>query len=127
MSQTMPERRDRFFAVLAYILPLIGGAIGLLFDGRNPLTRNHAQQSIAAVFCLILSFVAWVVVGYLLALIPFIGPIFSISMFSLVIAMGIFLVVNWIINLLVALRGQERTIPFANRIVLRFAGSAEAA
>lgn len=110
----------RFFAVLAYIVPVLGGLVGLALDGRNPLTRNHAQQSIATVLALILSFLLWAAVGYLIGLLPIMGPIVSISLFSLVVAMLIFLAINWIISLVAALRGQERTIPFANRIVTRF-------
>ena len=118
MSQT--DRDDgRFFAVLAYVFPIIGGLIGLAFDKGNPLTREHAHQSIAAVLTLCLSFLFWAVVGYLIGLIPIVGPILSLSLFSLVIAMLIFLIVNWIINLVMALRGLERAIPLANKLVLR--------
>ncbi|MCY4020232.1 MAG: hypothetical protein OXG39_12570 [Chloroflexi bacterium] len=113
------SKAGRFFAVLAYIVPVLGGLVGLALDGRNPLTQNHARQSIAAVVALILSFLLWAVVGYLIGLVPIAGPIVSISLFSLVVAMLIFMAINWIISLLVALRGQERTIPFANRIINR--------
>ncbi len=114
----------RFFAVLAYLLPVIGGVIGLMADGSNPLTRVHARQSIAAVLALILTFFAWAVGGYVLSLIPIAGPILAIALFSLVIAMAIFLALNWLISLaVVALRGEERTIPLANRLVIRFFGS----
>ena len=114
----------RAFAVLAYIVPVICGILGLALDSGNPLTRNHAQQSIAAVLTLVLSFLIWAVTGYLIGQIPIFGPIFAISLFSLVIAMAAFLSVNWIYGLIVAMRGQERTIPMANRIVLRLFGDA---
>ncbi len=114
----------RTFAVLAYIVPVIGGILGLALDSGNPLTRNHAQQSIAAVLTLVLSFLIWAVTGYLIGQIPIVGPIFAISLFSLVIAMAAFLSVNWIYGLIVAMRGQERTIPLANKIVLRLFGDA---
>lgn len=133
-TTTQQARRDsiepaqgRFFAVLAYILPVLGGIIGLALDGRNPLTRVHARQSIAAVLALILSFLTWAAVGYAIGLIPIMGPILSISLFSLVVAMLIFLALNWLISLVMALRGQERTIPFANRIVLRLFADARKA
>ncbi len=126
MSKQKHEGAGRAFAALAYILPVVGGVIGMLADGRNPLTRSHAQQSIAAVITLILSFLVWIAVGYVVALVPAIGPIFSLSLFSLVIALAIFLCVNWIVSLVVALRGEERTILIANRIVLRFFYSASA-
>ena len=125
MSQPNPPDGNRLFAVLAYILPLIGGLIGLLIDGRNPLTRSHAQQSIAAIITLIASFLVWAVAGYLIAIIPGIGPIISIALFSMVIALSLFLALNWIVGLVVALRGLERKIPIANRIARRLFGSGE--
>lgn len=126
MSQLKPDDENRVFAVLAYVLPVLGGVIGLLVDGRNPLTRNHARQSIATIITLILSFIVWAVAGYLIAMIPAFGPIFSIALFTLVIALALFLFANWIINLVIALRGLERTIPFANRLVLRLFSSDDA-
>lgn len=118
--QTSAGADGRLFAVLAYVLPVVGGIIGLLVDGANPLTRAHARQSIAAVLTLILSFLAWAVGGYLISLIPMAGPILAIALFSLVIAMAIFLAANWLVSLaVVALRGEERAIPFANRVAAR--------
>ncbi|MCY4466798.1 MAG: hypothetical protein OXE46_14805 [Chloroflexi bacterium] len=118
MSQK-PKEGSRLLAALAYVLPLLGGLLGLALDRGNPLTRLHAAQSIGALLTLALSLVAWAVAGFVLAQVPVIGPIFSISLFSLVIAMAIFLAVNWIVSLWFALRGEERTIPLANRVKLR--------
>ena len=118
------SEQGRLFAVLAYVLPVVGGIIGLLADSGNSLTRFHARQSIAAVLTLILTFFAWAVGGYLISLIPIAGPILAIALFSLVIAMAIFLAANWLVSLaVVALRGEERTIPFANRVAARLVGS----
>ncbi len=118
-SNSEVEASKRVFAVLAYIVPVIGGLIGLALDRGNPLTRNHAQQSIATVLAMIMSFLVWAVLGYAIGIVPIIGPIVSISLFSLVVAMLIFLAINWLANLIMALRGQERAIPFANQIVGR--------
>ena len=114
------------FAALAYVLPVVGGIIGLIADGGNPLTRVHARQSIATVIALILTFFAWAAVGYVLSLIPIAGPIVAIALFSLVIAMAAFLAVNWVFSFVMALRGEERTIPFANRVALRLFGDGNA-
>ena len=114
---------SRVYAVLAYVLPVVGGIIGLLVDGGNSLTRAHARQSIGAVLTLILAFFAWAAGGYVISLIPIAGPILAIALFSLVIAMALFLAANWLISLTMALRGAERTIPIANRVVARLFGS----
>lgn len=131
LAKSLPHKEggtseQRVFAVLAYLLPLAGGLIGLIADGDNRLTRVHARQSIAAVLALILAFFSWAIVGYVLGMIPIAGPILAIALFSLVIAMAIFLAANWLISLVMALRGFERTIPFGNRIAARLFG-AEAA
>lgn len=109
---------SRIFAALAYILPVVGGFIGLLADGENSPTRLHARQSMGAALTLDLAFFAWALGGYVLTLIPIAGPIVAIALFSLVIALAIFLAANWLISLALALRGEGRTIPFANRIVI---------
>lgn len=116
---------SRTLAILAYLLPVVGGIIGLAVDGGNPLTRAHARQSIGAALALGLSFVAWAVIGYVISLVPIAGPIVAIALFSFVIAMAVFLAVNWIVSLLLALRGEERTILFANRIAIRLFGVAQ--
>lgn len=126
MSQTKRDSERRVFAALSYIVPLVGGIIAIALDGRNPLTRVHAQQSIAAVLTLIVSFFLWGVIGYALALIPIFGPIVAISLFSLVIATAIFLAVNWLFSFIQALRGETRTIPLANRIAIRVFGETNA-
>ena len=69
----LPARKAEWFAVLAYVLPVVGGIIGLIADGGNPLTRVHARQSIGAVLALILSFFLWAAGGYVLSLIPIAG------------------------------------------------------
>ena len=126
MSRQKHNVADRRFAALAYILPVVGGLAGLALDGGNPLTLNHARQTIATVLTLILTFFVWAAVGYVLSLIPIAGPIVAIALFSLVIAMAVFLAANWLFSFVMALRGEERTIPFANRLASRLFSSADA-
>ena len=123
MSRQKHKDADRRFAALAYILPVIGGLLGLALDGGNPLTRVHARQSISTVIALIITFFVWAAVGYVLSLVPIAGPIVAIALFSLVIAMAAFLAANWLFSFVMALRGEERTIPFANRVALRVFGN----
>ena len=122
MAQKRKAESNRLFAALAYLLPLVGGLAGLALDGGNELTRTHAKQSIGALLTMALSFVVWGVAGYALAIVPIIGPIVSISLFSLVIAIGFFLAANWVVGLVAALRGVERRIPIADRVVARTLG-----
>lgn len=117
---------SRKFALLAYILPVIGGLAGLALDGGNRLTRVHARQSIATVIALIVTFFVWAAVGYALSLIPIAGPIVAIALFSLVIAMAAFLAANWVVGFVTAMRGEERTIPIASRVARRLFDDSDA-
>ena len=118
---------SRIFAVLAYVLPVVGGAVGLAIDGSNPLTRHHARQSMAAVLTLVLGFVVWAVGGFIIGMIPIVGPIVALALFALVIALAIFLALNWVYSLVMAARGLEREIPFANRLASRVFGKGDKA
>jgi len=122
MSQQKPNEDNRLFAILAYILPVIGGIVGLAVNRDNSLTRTHGQQSIGAVLTMIVTFFTWVVVAFFIALVPSVGPIISIALFGLVIAIDIFIVINWIISFVFAMRGKERVIPLSNRLVVRILG-----
>ena len=75
----------RIFAIIAYLLPVIGGIIGLASNRDNPLTRNHAQQSIGAVLTLIVGFFTWAVMAYLIALIPAIRPAVIVLTYILIV------------------------------------------
>ncbi len=65
-----PNEDGRLFAILAYILPVIGGIIGLAVNRENSLTRVHAQQSIGAVLTMIAGFIIWGIAAYAVTIIP---------------------------------------------------------
>ena len=118
-NDPMHNNTERTFAVLAYVLPLIGGLIGLAKNRDNPLTRNHSQQTIAAVLTMFISMVSWIVSGYLIGLIPYVGPVVSVSLFSLVLVIFLVLAIYWLIGLFHAIRGQETKFSIANRLANR--------
>ncbi|GEM_PF-6180510 len=84
----------RIFAILAYIIPVIGGVIGLVINRGNILTRNHAQQSIGAVLTIVLGFVTWMVSAYAISLAPAIRPVLLAATF-VVIALGLLLAIYY--------------------------------
>lgn len=123
MSQNpKPDNNGRLFAILAYIVPVIGGIIGIVVNGDNALTRKHSQQTIGAILTMVVAFLIWVIVGFIIALIPFVGPIATVCLFALIIAYYILLGVSWIVGLIYAIQGRDMEFPIASRMTKRIFG-----
>lgn len=88
MSQAKPNESNgngRILAIIAYIIPVIGGIIGLATNRDNSLTRNHAQQTIGAVITLIVSLIVWAITAYVIAVIPVFRPIIVAVTYILIV------------------------------------------
>jgi uncharacterized membrane protein len=94
-----------FPALIAYI-PVIGWIYVYLFHRRNALAVFHLRQSIGLFLFLIGSLVLWAVIGYVIALIPYMAA-FSVALFTLVIAAYCFGVVTWIMGIVNALKNKS--------------------
>lgn len=88
--QQKPNDDGRAFATLAYILPLIGGIVGLAVNRENALTRNHAQQSIGAILSVVVGVFIWAIIGYIIVLVPAIRPVVVALTYGLVILVAVF-------------------------------------
>jgi uncharacterized membrane protein len=103
---------------VAYV-PVIGWAYVLLAEQQNALAMFHVKQSIGLIVFLIVSFVAWVVIGWLISWIPY-GFLVANALFTFVIAAFIYGIVAWFIGIISALRGRAVLLPlfgpYANRL-----------
>ncbi len=102
-----------FPAVIAYI-PILGWLYVYLTQRKDPFAVFHLRQSVGLVLFLIGAFLTWVVVGYLLAIIPYMA-IFSAALFTIVIAVYIFGFVTWIMGILNAIKSQSTPLPLFGR------------
>ena len=100
-------------ALIAYI-PILGWLYVYFSQRKNPLAVFHLRQSIGLFVFLVVTFVVWAVVAYLIALIPYMA-VFSVSLFTIVMAFYMFGAVAWIIGLWNALRNQFNPLPFIGR------------
>jgi len=75
------------------------------------LALYHACQSLALFVGVILVPAGWLVVGWLLAQIPMAGPILAISLFALVMAAAVVVLIGWLTGLSNALRAKFAPIP----------------
>lgn len=105
------SRSSRYLAFLAYLLSLPGALFVLLTRRDDPFAIYHARQSLAIVVAAIVTPLAWAVVAWPLAWIPYIGAVIGVSLFALVIAAYIGLAVSWVAGMVFALRGLARPVP----------------
>ena len=109
---------SRLPAVLAYLLPVLGWLYVFFFQRRNSLALYHLRQAIGLVVFLVVTFVAWAVVGWLLAWIPYIN-ILSIALFALVVGAYLFGIVAWLFGIYNALSDRESPLPLFGRLASR--------
>jgi uncharacterized membrane protein len=105
------SRSSRYLAFFAYLLSL-PGALFVLFARRDdPFAVYHARQSLAITIAAIVVPLAWAVIAWACAWIPTVGVLVGLSLFALVIAAYLGLLVSWIAGMIFALRGQARPVP----------------
>lgn len=105
---------SRLAAVLVYILPVVGWVLVILLYRNSQLAVFHLKQAIGLVLFLIGTLVTWIVVGWLLAWIPYMATL-SIALFTLVIAIYFYGVVIWIQGISRALNNRLDPLPLFGR------------
>jgi len=101
---------SRLPAVLAYLLPVLGWLYVFFFQRENSLARYHLRQAIGLVVFLIVTLMAWGLVSWILAWIPYLD-VLSIALFALVVGAYLYGVVAWLLGIYNALRDRESPLP----------------
>ena len=109
---------SRLPAVLVYLLPVLGWLYVYFFQRKNSLALYHLRQAIGLVVFLVVTLVAWAVVGWLLAWIPYLS-ILSIALFALVVAVYLYGIVAWLIGIYNALCDRQSPLPLFGRLASR--------
>ena len=115
----MIKTTAQIFACLAYLLNIVGALYVLLFRRKDAFAVYHAKQSLGITLVAIVVFIAWVVIGWLLSWIPYIGLIFAMALFSLVIVAYIVLIRDYIIGLVYVFHAKMQPVPIVGRIIIR--------
>ena len=97
------ETKNKLLAAIAYVWVL--GIVTIICGKEDPFARYHANQGLV----LLIANIASVIVGFILGLIPFIGPIVS---WIISIALFVFMILG-IIN---AVKGEMKPLPFIGGI-----------
>ena len=112
------NRSSRLPAVLAYLLPVVGWLYIFFFQRRNSLALYHLRQAIGLVVFLIVTLMAWGVLGWILAWIPYLD-ILGIALFALVLGVYLYGIVAWLIGIYNALSDRESPLPMFGRLASR--------
>jgi uncharacterized membrane protein len=111
---------SRYFAFFAYLLNVIGAVFVLLFRRNDQFAVYHAKQSLGLIVLAGVIFLVWAVVGWVISWIPFIGFIFAMAMFALVIAAYIAITISWFLGMKYALGEQMQPVPMVGGLIQRF-------
>lgn len=113
---------SKLFAFLAYLLLIIGWLIVFLFRRHDKFAMYHTKQSVVLVIAAIVVPLAWAIAGWVISFIPYIGFIFVVACFALVIAIELCFLSAWIVGMVYAWRGRAKPIPFVGSYVGRLFG-----
>ncbi len=119
------QKPNRTLAFIAYLLPVVGPLLVLLFNRRNLFSLYHACQSLAITLGLVVMPVGWIVLGWLLTWVPLVGPLLAAALFTLVIAAYLALIIGWVLGLINSLRAKQTATPvfggWGERLFMRMA------
>ena len=116
------NKSSRLPAVLNYLIPFIGWLYVIFFQRKNSAALYHLRQAIGLVLFLIGVTAGWVVVGWILAWIPYMA-VLGIALFAIVIAAYFYGLVAWVLGLINALSDRQTPLPmfgqWAKRLPIR--------
>ena len=116
----MENSQEKYFAFLAYLLSLVGAIYVLFFrPEKEQFALYHAKQSLGIQLIALALLLAWFIVMWILAWIPYIGFIFGIALFSLVIAAYIVLTISCISGMVYALQMKQQPVLIIGNWILQ--------
>ena len=105
------SRSSRYLAFLSYLLSLPGALFVLLARRDDPFAVYHARQSLRLAIIGLAAPLVWGGVAWILAWIPTLGPMLSVILFALLIAVYFGILLSWIAGMIYSLKGQVRPLP----------------
>jgi uncharacterized membrane protein len=105
------SRSSRYLAFLSYLLSLPGALFVLLARRDDPFAVYHARQSLRLAIIGLAAPLVWGGVAWILAWIPTLGPMLSVILFALLIAVYFGILISWIAGMIYSLKGQVRPLP----------------
>ncbi len=105
---------DRWLAVIAYLLPIVGWLYLWFSQRKNAFVMFHLRQSVGICLGTVLSFLVWAVVGWVLAWIPYVF-VLSIMLYAMVVLVVVLALIAWFVGVINALRLNRAYVPIFGR------------
>jgi uncharacterized membrane protein len=112
----MSNGNAKYFALLAYLLSLVGALYVLLARRNDKFAVYHAKQSLGIAMLALVVLITWIVIAWILAWIPYLGFIFAMASFALVIAAYLVLAIAYILGMKYALDEKMQPVPIVGRL-----------
>jgi uncharacterized membrane protein len=107
MAKSSTGLEENVAGLLSYLLTWLTGLIFFFVEKDSKFVKFHAMQSI-------ITFVAGMIVAWILGAIPFIGWVFSMLI-------GILLFVLWIVLMIKAYKGEKYKLPVIGDLAEKWA------
>jgi len=115
----MSNGNAKYFALLAYLLSLVGALYVLLARRNDKFAVYHAKQSLGIAMLALVVLITWIVIAWILAWIPYFGFIFAMASFALVIAAYLVLAIAYILGMKYALDEKMQPVPIVGALADR--------
>jgi uncharacterized membrane protein len=101
----------RHFAVIAYLVPVLGWLYVLLFQKKDRFASYHAKQSMMLAVAAVAAPLIWAVAAWLLVWVPLLGSVIAAALFALVILAYLSLAALWVAGIVYAVQAKAKPLP----------------
>jgi uncharacterized membrane protein len=115
----MSNGNAKYFAFLAYLLSVVGALYILLARRNDKFAVYHAKQSLGITILALAVLIVWIVIAWIIAWIPYVGFIFAMALFSLVMAAYLVLAIVYILGMKYALDEKMQPVPIVGGLAER--------
>jgi uncharacterized membrane protein len=105
---------NRFPALLAYLIPILGPLYVFISYRKDRFALYHAKQALTITIVAILAPVVWLIGGWILTWLPY-GFLLTVSLFALVIATYLFLVYASVVGITHVSQTKIKPLPLIGR------------
>lgn len=111
---------SKLFAVLAYLLGIIGFLIVLLAKKEDRFAMFHAKQSLVLSIVALIIWIPGSIIASIFFVIPFIGWVIGGLLWMLLLLLSLGLLVFVVIGIINAVNMQEKPLPLIGRFGEKF-------
>lgn len=114
------DDEGKLFAVLAYLLGIIGFLIVLLAKKDNKFAMYHAKQSLVLIIAALIIFIPGSIITAIIGIIPVIGWIIALVLSLVMMVIGLCFLVFVVLGIINAINLQMKPLPVIGKFAEKF-------